>query len=480
MKILRYALYGCGALALLVAGAVSYWVATFDARDYHERIVQFVEQHTGRTLEIQGEVALTFWPAASVRLGALTLSERGGAERFASVESARLKLKLRPLLERELVADELVITGADIRIVRLEDGRLNIDDLFAGEGGAAKFEFGRITLERSTLTYQDLDFARRFEFSQIELRTGRVTSNTATPITLGLRVRDREETFNLNIVLKGQVAFDTPRRLYALDKTRIEVKGHVPGLSELAASAGGSVRFDAAAGELGATQVSLALAGTAFKQRIRAEVQAPKLVVAQAAYIEGFAAMLDLQGAAGATNMTLATQRLMREGDTVAADSVTVELALKRAQHAVHATIVTPLEGSVRDRTVLLKALAADFLASGMPIPGNKLSGSARGSVSVDWARERVQAKLAGKVADSSVKLELAVAGFAAPVYTFAADLDQLDLDRYTVASPARRQPAATVLDLSALAALPATGTLNIGVLKSAEVKARDVRLVIR
>lgn len=480
VKILRYALYGLGALVLVLAGGLAYWIATFDARDYHAHIVRLVEERTGRTLQIQGEVALSFWPGASVRLGALTLSERDGASRFASIESARLKLKLRPLLEREFVADELVVSGAEIRLVRLEDGRFNVDDLFAGEGGAPKFEIGRVALERSTLVFDDLASARRYEFSQIELVTGRLANGVATPLALEFGARDRDETFNVTAALKGRFAFDAARRLYALDEAAIEVKGRARELREFVASAGGSVSFDAGARELSASELSMAIAGVARGTRIRAQVKMPKLVFAQSAYAEGLAATLNLQDAAGATNIRLAAQRVTREGEAVAADSVAVDIALRRAKLAIQAAIVTPIEGSLRARTVSLKALEAKFAASGASVPGRKLSGSARGSARVDFANEGAQASLAGKVADSAVKMQLAARGFAAPRYTFAVEVDRLDLDRYTAAPSGRRDSPATALDLSPLAALPATGTLHIGVLKAADVEAKDVRLAIK
>jgi hypothetical protein len=64
-------------------------------------------------------------------------------------------------------------------------------------------------------------------------------------------------------------------------------------------------------------------------------------------------------------------------------------------------------------------------------------------------------------------------------VYTFAVEIDQLDTDRYAAATPARKSSTGA-LDVSLLSELPATGTLSIGVLKTAGVKASNVRLVIK
>src|SRR5215210_6666169 len=126
MKILKYALLGAGGLALLVACVVAYLAFTFEPRDYQPRMVEFVKEKTGRTLDIAGALELTYWPDIGVRLARVSLSERASAEPFADVEDARFSVKLMPLLAGQLVATDLRITGAHIRITRYQDGRLNI------------------------------------------------------------------------------------------------------------------------------------------------------------------------------------------------------------------------------------------------------------------------------------------------------------------------------------------------------------------
>src|SRR5688572_13731809 len=86
-KLVRYALYAIGVLALLLGAAAAYLVATFDPNDYRERIVRLVQERTGRTLEMRDRIALTFWPDVGIGLGAVSLSERGSSQPFATVAS---------------------------------------------------------------------------------------------------------------------------------------------------------------------------------------------------------------------------------------------------------------------------------------------------------------------------------------------------------------------------------------------------------
>ncbi|HSC94822.1 MAG TPA: AsmA family protein [Burkholderiales bacterium] len=115
-----------------------------------------------------------------------------------------------------------------------------------------------------------------------------------------------------------------------------------------------------------------------------------------------------------------------------------------------------------------------------------ELAFNAAGRATLDSAKERVQAQLAGKFDDSSFKAQLGVNGFAAPAISFDAELDRLDVDRYLTSAPAggKPKPAAaaqeTRFDLSGLRALRAEGTLKIGALKANNVKGSNVRLAVK
>jgi AsmA protein len=126
--------------------------------------------------------------------------------------------------------------------------------------------------------------------------------------------------------------------------------------------------------------------------------------------------------------------------------------------------------------------------ASGAAAGMSKLVMKLTGNAAVDIARERAQANLAGKLADSSIKARLDVAGFAKPVIRFDVDADQIDVDRYLPQQTAAGKPAAKQkklekeepFDLSGLRALNAAGTLKIGSLKANNVKASNVSAEVK
>ena len=80
------------------------------------------------------------------------------------------------------------------------------------------------------------------------------------------------------------------------------------------------------------------------------------------------------------------------------------------------------------------------------------------------------------KVDDSQIKGNVGISHFAKPLYTFDLDIDNVDVDKYVTPTPARAEPAKP-LDLSALKAINADGSIRIGNLKYGKTKASNVNI---
>jgi AsmA protein len=485
-RFLKYALLTLGALALAVGAAIAYLVVTFDPRDYHDRIVEIVRDKTGRTLAIKGEIALSFWPDVAARLGAVTLSERESSEPFVALEGARIRLQLVPLLRRELIATELAITGASIRITRHEDGRLNIDDLLKGEGATPTFDIGKLVVERSTLTYIDLGAGTRYDFGGISLETGRLANTVTTPVKLAFTLSDAADRVGIAARVTTTLDFDLPQQRYGARQAQLEVKGRIPGMADLAARASGDAVAQMKQNEITVSALDAAMSGTHGADALTVAVEARQLVIAPAeARGEGVRVAVTARGPAGTTEAKLTLPALHWAEGTVASEAAALDLTLVRGEHSVRAALSTPVKVAIAPRELALSRIDATFTVLGPRLPRNGVAGRIKGDAQVDVEKEGVRMTVAGKVADSNVKAQITAAGFAAPVYSFVVDIDQLDLDRYIGenASAAKRtqpsvNPAARLLE--PLADLPATGTLTVGVLKSSNVKAGNVRLVLK
>jgi AsmA protein len=479
MKILKSALLGAGVLALVLVAALAYLAFSFEPRDYQPRIVQFVKDRTGRTLDIQGELELSFWPDIGVRLGRASLSERASKEPFADIDDVRFSVKLLPLLSHELVANDLRVQGARIRIIRYEHGRLNVEDLFSSEGDALQFDIGRVKVERSTLSYSDLRSGKRYELSGIEFETGRLTNGIETPITLTYSAKDAEQSFDVSGALKGRLAFDVRQQTYAFSAEAFSINGRIADATALELTGNGSVNRRGNDNALAATGLNMRAKGVLRDEAFDATLHASKIAaVAERMTGEDVVLAVQVSGSAGATNAKLALPRLENTGNTLTSERVTVDLNLGRGGHTVGAAATARVEADWAQRRIVFSELNSNFRASGQRLPKAGVTGTLSGAATFDALTEGLQLQLTGTVADSRITARLGLAGFAAPVYTFAINVDQLDMDRYTTGASAQLDKPSTI-GLSSFADLPATGTLEIGELKTGGVKARNVKLVL-
>ena len=84
-----------------------------DPNDYKQQISEQVEKATGRTLNLEGGIGLSVFPWIALELGPLSLSNANGfqAEQFAKIDGAQIRIKLMPLLKKELEMDTVVLDG---------------------------------------------------------------------------------------------------------------------------------------------------------------------------------------------------------------------------------------------------------------------------------------------------------------------------------------------------------------------------------
>src|SRR5438094_9982803 len=105
MKIFKTLLLAAGGIVVLIALVIAVVAATFDPNKYKPEIAAAVKDKTGRTLAIEGNLGLTFFPSISIAVGRVSLSEPNSSRIFARVEQTKIALALWPLLSKRVLVD---------------------------------------------------------------------------------------------------------------------------------------------------------------------------------------------------------------------------------------------------------------------------------------------------------------------------------------------------------------------------------------
>lgn len=290
VKISLLALAGVVAVAVAIA---AYVAATFDPNQYKPQIVQAVKDKTQRTLRLDGDIKLSFFPNIGATLGKASLSERGNDKEFAGVDDLRVSLKVLPLLSKEVVVDTVEIKNLRANFVRLKDGRTSIDDL-AGTGGKpgaapapaeksaapqVKIDIARVAIENAAVTYADEAAGTKYALSKLNLKTGRIAGGVPSPIEFSANVQSDKPKINLDVALKTTVTFDLDKQNYALSGLDFSAKGLAAGISNLVASAKGDVDARLASREFVISKLAIAATGKQEGGDLDVKFEIPKLAI---------------------------------------------------------------------------------------------------------------------------------------------------------------------------------------------------------
>jgi len=172
-KILKVVAIVAGALLLILVAVLAAVGFLFNPNDYKGQIAAAVAKSTGRTLTLDGNLALSVFPTVRIEVGSSTLSNAQGfgPAPMAKIGSAELSVALLSLLTGRIEIAKARLADLELNLARDARGRNNWQDL--GGAGAAPPAAGA-TPAASGSSSLDLGI------DQIEISDARVTWSDAS------------------------------------------------------------------------------------------------------------------------------------------------------------------------------------------------------------------------------------------------------------------------------------------------------------
>src|ERR1700739_2798314 len=132
LRVVGIVIGGLIALIIVVLLGIRLFV---DPNDYKDRIARAVRTSTGRELTLSGQIKLAVFPWIALELGPASLGNPPGFsnEPFAAVQHVAARVKLLPLLRKELEIGRIEIDGLDLRLQKNAAGQGNWENF----GGSA-------------------------------------------------------------------------------------------------------------------------------------------------------------------------------------------------------------------------------------------------------------------------------------------------------------------------------------------------------
>lgn len=470
---------GVGGLLVLVLVLVAYLVATFNPNDYKPTVIQLVKDKKQRTLDIKGDIKLSFWPKIGADLGEITLSEHNAPEQFAAIKSAKVALAVLPLLKKQIVVDTVYLDGAQVNLIQHKDGSFNFDDLLSKteeeESPAINFDVQGVNVTNTAVTFSNEANGAKYRVDQLNVTTGQVALKSPFDLAVDFHVAANQPAVDALATIKANVMADPEAKHFVVKGLEAQLKGQMLDAKDVVISANGNVDMDAANTALDVSALKLTMQGdfNGVKRDISLQAPAmamnPKLISSEKVLLA-----LKQQDAQGDLSLEVALDALKGNQQTVESKGITADLNLNAGARKVQGHFASPVKANLADMVFEVPALAGKFHIQDPAVPKGAMEGTFNLGVHANVKQEAVKSTFNLLLADTRLAGDVSVAGFATPHIGFHLNADTLDLNALLGQSAqktasAEKTAAASApstsqaADLSALKTLFLDGSVNVG-----------------
>jgi AsmA protein len=472
-KLLRYSAYALAGLISLVLILLAVVSMTFNPNDYKQQIIDLVQAKKSRTLKLDGDIKLAFWPKIGANLGKVSLSEHNSSTEFAAVDSVQVSLALLPLLRKELIVDTVYIDGARAHIVKYKDGTTNFDDLLSkddDEPSDIQFDIEGVNVSNSNVDYKDEASGANYAIAKFNLKTGAVALAKPINVSSDFSVTANQPQIAANVKLKVTLVADTENKHFSAKGLDAVISGDMLGGKEVSVSASGDIDAKPEANELLINELKLALSGQFSGAKLNAALTVPALSVQKEVVSSKKASVSLLQEKAGDTlsaNLVLAD--IKGSPQALQSSGISGDIAAVQGKRTINSKFSSPFSGNLESMVFDLPKLVGNLTIKDPALPKGEMQGRFNLAAHADIKQELANSQFSLQIDETKLNGEVAVASFKTPNIKFSLNADKLDLNKLLVKpgkTAAANPPAKTdskPADLTALKNLLLDGKVNIG-----------------
>ncbi|MGH8619601.1 MAG: AsmA family protein, partial [Burkholderiales bacterium] len=510
----KYAVMPLAALLLLTLAVVAIFAATFDPNQYKPLLVQTVKERTGRTLTLDGDIGLAFFPSLGAKIGKASLSEKGSDREFAGVERLHVSVKLLPLLSKQVVVDAVELKGLRANIVKRKEGGTNFDDLTGQTPPPGKdtepkpapaspvaIDIAKVEIEDASVRYLDQTTGAQYAVSKLALKTGRLADGVPTAIDLAARMVASAPKIAVDLKVKTKLTFRLGEQRYKLEGLEASLKGAVADISNLNATAKGGVEANLATGELALAKLTVAATGKQAGGDLDVKFEAPTLALTKEK-VSGN--QLTFEAKLNTAKRKLSARAVIPgvEGSFQSFRTGPLDATVETQEdgRTLKAKLNGAVSGNLEAKRFELPTFAAEVNVNDPKLPKNPIALTVTGAAHADLQKDNAGIEFTGKIDESTFSGRAGIAKFSPLALTFDVAIDKLDADRYLSNTRAKSDTRPGVgsggkaapkgggaakggddkIDLSALRGLNLNGSVKVGEFKLHNLKASQVRADVK
>lgn len=473
-KYLKYSLYGIGGLVALLLILVAVIAATFNPNDYKQQIIDLVKEKKERTLTIDGDIKLSFWPKIGADLGKIAISEHKGSAEFASVNSAKVALAVLPLLKKELVVDTIYVDGAKANIIKYKDGTTNFDDLLSKdeeESTQIKFDVQGVKVTNSAVQYTDEATGATYAISQFNLNSGRIALAELMDIATDFKVKANQPAVAANVNLKGTFLVDPETKHFKVSGLDTLINGDMLNGKNVEVKASGDVDAKPENMEFLVDSLKLAASGDFDGAKQTVELNAPALkILKDEVSTQKITLNVTQQKADANVKLNMVIADMKGSPKALQSSGISGDFNMTQGKRVVTSQFASPFKGNIEALVFDIPKLAGKVNIQDPSLPNGAIQGAFNLGAHADIKQEKADSTFNLSVAETKLNGNVDVAGFKTPNIKFNLTADKINLTQ--LLGKASAAPASSTkkaeggnkpADLSALKTLLVDGKLNVG-----------------
>jgi len=469
-KLLKYSAIGLGSLISLALILVAIVATTFNPNDYKQQIIDLVQAKKDRTLKLDGDIKLAFWPKIGANLGKVSLSEHKNSAEFAAVESVKVSLALLPLLRKQLIVDTVYIDGARANIVKYKDGSTNFDDLLSKddeESPDIKFDIDGVKITNSVANYSDEASGAKYNISKFNLKSGHIALAEPVDLDTDFSITANQPAVAAKVKLKGNFLVDPETKHFVAKGLDAVIKGDLLGGKDVKITASGDIDAKPDTKEFLIDGLKLTASGQFSGAKLTIALSAPELKAQKDEVTSQKTTLSLVQEKAGDTfkaNLILAD--IKGSPKALQSSGITGDISGVQGKRTINGKFSSPFKGNLESLIFDLPKLVGNLEIKDPALPNGSMQGSFNLAAHTDIKNEQANSNFSLNIDETKLNGDVAVASFKKPSIKFNLNADKLNLNKLLgnksdqATKPKNNDKPA---DLSALKSLLLDGKLSIG-----------------
>jgi AsmA protein len=456
-KSLKIFAIAVSSILLIIGAGIAYLSLVFDPNQFKSQLVNLVKDKKHRTLSIDGNIQLKFFPKLGVSLEKIKLSEFESATQFAALEHAQVSLALMPLLQKQIVIDKVSLHGLQLRYQRDAAGKSNIDDFLAKDASAdtntennskqaIRFDIEGIDIARSQFEIDDQKTALQGIIKDLNLSTGKISDKNKTPVKFSANFNFQQPKADAHIELNTALRFDLAQKNLDLQDFKTQITG-----------------------KLGDDSINLQIETAAIKLSPQQSASEQLNITAKS-------------DGAQSLNAKLTLNKLAMSDKKLNLGAIELHAEAKQGGASKLVDLKSNLTMDMETQLIHLPQLAIQFSLKDPKLAQTDIAIPITGRATINLKEKNIDTTLAAKIDETQLHTSMQLQNFSAPAIRFKVDIDKLNLDRYIKASAPEKATGTKEddLDLSSLKSLSLNGTINVAALQVKNLHITQVQLPIK